>query len=323
MKKRPARLEDRNGHTLKGVLVEPDSGSYNGDLGFVYLPGVVMGVTAVHKIGFKLADRLAGMGYPTALIDPPGVGESEGDFPPGTHEEVSEFVVVGSLVEGCLDIVDWMRSELGISRVAFIGHCGGALTGVECAARHDSVPGVLMICPPPLRGKKGEREIERPEIADQYFTLYARKVFSPDGWKRLFTGESDYRTLFTVVRSKASRFLKSKLTPTSRPDEKASADASANGTDDRRFNLLVVDAMKRAADANKTVTVVFGEKDIEINNYRDLHRMHVDQRIPLIIIEDTSHGFTTEDGQARLIELGARFAQELEGRRAPTAGPPH
>jgi len=151
MRKRPARFEDRYGRTLKGVVVEPDSGQTNRDLGFVYLPGVVMGVTAVHAIGLKLADRLAEVGYTTALIDPPGVGESEGDFPAGTHEEVSEFVVEGNLVEGCTDIVDWMKTELGLERVAFIGHCGGALTGAECAARHDSVPGVLMICPPPLR----------------------------------------------------------------------------------------------------------------------------------------------------------------------------
>jgi len=317
MMKRPARLEDRNGQTLKGVVVEPDSGQYNRDLGFVYLPGVVMGVTAVHTIGFKLAEHLADVGYATALIDPPGVGESEGDFPAGTHEEVSEFVVEGNLVDGCMDIVDWMKTELGMARIAFIGHCGGALTGVECAARHDSVPGVFMICPPPLRGKKGEKEIERPEIADQYFKLYAQKIFSPDRWKRLFTGESDYRTLATVVRSKTGRFIKSKLKKQS--TESNGDDAS---TDDRRFNHLVVDAMKRSVEQNKTVTVVFGEKDIEITNYRDLHRMYVDPRVPLVVIEDTSHGFTTADGQARLLDLGLQFAEQLDGRRTPTAETP-
>jgi pimeloyl-ACP methyl ester carboxylesterase len=272
-----------------------------------------MGVTAVHTVGFKLAERLAEAGYASALIDPPGVGESEGDFPPGTHEEVSEFVVEGNLVEGCMDIVDWMKTDLGLARIAFIGHCGGALTGVECAARHDSVPGVFMICPPPLRGKKGEKEIERPEIADQYFKLYAQKIFSPDRWKRLFSGESDYRTLATVVRSKAGRLVKSKL---KRQSESNGVD---NSTDDRRFNLLVVEAMKRSVEQDKTVTVVFGEKDIEINNYRDLHRMYVDPRIPLVVIEDTSHGFTTAEGQNRLLELGLQFAEQLASP-APAGG---
>ncbi|MGD8413054.1 MAG: alpha/beta fold hydrolase [Candidatus Latescibacterota bacterium] len=308
MKKRPARLEDRNGATLKGVVVEPDSGKYNRELGFIYLPGVVMGVTAVHTVGFKLAERLADEGYLTSLIDPPGVGESEGDFPPGTHEEVSDFIVEGNLVEGCMDIVDWMRRELGIERVAFLGHCGGALTGVECAARHEAVPGVFMICPPPLRGKKGEKEIERPEIADQYFKLYAQKIFSPERWKRLFTGETDYGTLATVVRSKAGRFIISKLKLSSG----AAGDEDAD--DDRNFNLLVVDAMKRSVEQDKTVTVVFGEKDIEINNYRDLHRKFVDPRIPLVVIEDTSHGFTTADGQARLLDLGVQFAREVAAK---------
>jgi pimeloyl-ACP methyl ester carboxylesterase len=310
MKKRPVRFEDRQGRTLKGVVVEPVTPQSDRNLGFVYLPGVVMGVTAVHAIGLKLADRLAALGYATALVDPPGVGESEGDFPDGTHEEVSEFVVEGNLVDGCMDIVDWMKEELGLERVVFIGHCGGALTGAECAARHDSVAGCFMICPPPLRGKKGEMEIERPEIADQYFKGYVTRAFDPSRWKRLFTGESDYRTMLTVTRSKAKRFIKSKL---ARPSESGAGEAEA---DDRRFNMLVVDAMKRAVQQGKKITVVFGDKDIEIHNYRDLHRMHVDPRVPLIVIEDTSHGFTTADGQAQLIELAIQYTGQLEGQAA-------
>ena len=73
MTKRPARLEDRYGQTLKGVVIEPDSGQYNRDLGFVYLPGVVMGVTAVHTIGFKLAERLADVdGWLYFIAEVPG-----------------------------------------------------------------------------------------------------------------------------------------------------------------------------------------------------------------------------------------------------------
>jgi len=311
MRKRPVRFEDRYGKTLKGVVVEPDSSPVERDLGFVYLPGVVMGVTAVHAIGLKLADRLSELGYTTALIDPPGVGESEGDFPAGTHEEVSEFVVEGNLVQGCMDIVDWMKSELGLHRVAFIGHCGGALTGAECAARHDSVTGAFMICPPPLRGKKGEMEIERPEIAEQYFKGYVARAFDASRWKRLFTGESDYRTMLTVMRTKAKGFIKSKL------GHRSGDTGDKEHADDRRFNMLVVEAMKRSVEQGKKVTVIFGDKDIEIHNYRDLHRMYVDSRVPLIVIEDTSHGFTTANGQTRLIELALQFTEQLEGQAAP------
>ena len=316
MQKRPVRFEDRHGRTLKGVVIEPVSTQFDRDLGFVYLPGAVMGVTAVHAIGLKLGERLSELGYITALIDPPGVGESEGDFPPGTHEEVVEFVLEGNLVEGYMDIVDWMKAELGVERVAFIGHCGGALTGAECAARHDSVTGAFMICPPPLRGKKGELEIERPEIADQYFKGYVARAFDPSRWKRLFTGESDYRTMLTVTRNKAKRFIKSKLTRSSETD------ADNSQADDRRFNMVVVEAMKRSVEQGKKITVVFGDKDIEIHNYRDLHRMYVDPRVPLVVIEETSHGFTTPDGQARLIELALQFTEQLEGQAAPPKATP-
>jgi pimeloyl-ACP methyl ester carboxylesterase len=310
LKKHPVRFEDRLGRTLKGVMVEPETGPSNREMGFVYLPGVVLGVTAVHGIGLKLAGRLAERGVSTALIDPPGVGESEGDFPEGRHEDISEFIAEGSLVEGCIDIVNWMTEHVGLRRVALIGHCGGALTGVECTARHDAVKGALMICPPPLRRKRGEREIERPEIAEQYFKGYSRNLFSPASWKKLVSGETDYRTLLTVLRSKTGRLAWSAFGRRSGPDERESA------ADDRNFNLKLVEAMKRSVEQGKTVWVAYGERDIEINNYRDLHRMHVNFGIPLTIIEDTSHGFTTAEGQARLLDLALAFAQQLQSENS-------
>jgi pimeloyl-ACP methyl ester carboxylesterase len=304
MGRRLARFENRHGQTLKGVVVDPGPDHPSRDVGFVYLPGIVLGATAVHGLGMKVADRLAGAGYPTGLFDPPGVGESEGDFPAGTHEELSDWVSQGNLVESTIEIADWMRSELGLDRIALIGHCGGALTAAYCAARHDAITGAFLISPPPLRLEKGKREVERPEVADEYFTLYARKIFDPARWKRLLAGRSDYRTLATVVRSKLGRVARSKL---GRDEATGQAGASQNG----RFNPRLVEATKRSLHQDKKLTVVFGDRDVDVNNFRDFHRIHADSRLPLVIIEDTSHGFTTPEGQNRLGEEILRFAGRL------------
>ena len=304
MGRRLARFEDRNGQTLKGLVFAPPEAQPKRDVGFVYLPGIVLGATAVHSLGMKVADRLAAAGYPTGLFDPPGVGESEGDFPAGTHEEVSDWVSHGNLVESTLEIADWMRSQLGLERIALIGHCGGALTAVYCAARHEAITGAFLISPPPLRIEKGKSEVERPEVADEYFTLYARKIFDPARWRRLLAGRSDYKTLSTVIRSKLGRVVRSKL---GRGQATGRDDAGQNG----RFNPRLVEATKRSLEQNKTLTVVFGDRDVDVNNFRDFHRIYADARLPLVIIEDTSHGFTTPEGQNRLGEEILRFAARL------------
>jgi pimeloyl-ACP methyl ester carboxylesterase len=303
--RRLARFEDRHNRTLKGVVLEPGPETSHRDVGFLYLPGIVLGSTAVHGLGLKLADRLAAAGYATALFDPPGVGESEGDYPVGTHEDISDWVGEGNLVESTTEIVDWMLSHLDIERVALIGHCGGALTAAYSVAQHTSITGALLISPPPLRREKGKREVERPAVADEYFTLYSRKIFDPRGWKRLFTGESDYRTLLTVVRSKAGRLVRSKLGAKQKGNG-----AEVKGNDDR-FNQRLVDATARSLAQERHLTVVFGDKDVDMGNFEDFHRLHMDSRVPLIVIEDTSHGFTTAEGQARLTEEVLSFAGRL------------
>ena len=307
MNKRPVSFEDREGRTLRGFVVEPSQGNANTDLGFVYLPGVAMGVTAVHVVGLKVAEQLAGDGFMTALVDPPGIGESEGDFPEGTHEEVSDWVVAGNLAPGTLEIVHWMKTQFGVKRVAIIGHCGGALTGADCTAAEDGADGALLICPPPLRGKKGESEIERPEVANEYFKLYVRAALSPSRWKKLFTGETDYKTLATVVKTKLRGLKKSKPAPA--PEGNGGGEVE----DDRNFNLRVVNSMKQSVERGRKLIIIFGDKDIELKNFNDLYRMHLQDTLPLVIVEDTSHGFTTADGQQRLFDEARRFARDLAG----------
>ena len=305
MARRLARFEDSDGRTLKGVVVSPDPGQPRKPVGFVYLPGIVLGALAVHRLGLKLADRLAEAGYPTCLFDPPGVGESEGDFPAGTHEELTGWVADGGQVRGSLDVVDWMRTNLGVERIALIGHCGGALTAIDCVADHEAVTGALLISPPPARLEKGKQEIERSEVADEYFTLYARKLLDPEPWKKLLTGKSDYRTMATVARTKVRSLIRSKL------GKRPSARQEESGGDDGRFKPRLVDATRRSLQQKKRLKIVFGDKDIDLKHFHDFHQAHMAPHVPLVVIEDTSHGFTTLEGQTRLVEEVLQFAAGL------------
>ena len=48
-------FENSDNLTLKGVLLSPTKESANESLGFIYLPGIVLGALSVHKLGFKIA----------------------------------------------------------------------------------------------------------------------------------------------------------------------------------------------------------------------------------------------------------------------------
>jgi len=300
MNKLPVRFENAAGQTLKGVILEPSSGESRSDVAVVYVTGTVLGATAVHGLAFKVAESLADLGVTTAVIDPPGVGESEGDYPSGTNEEISDLVAGGGFIGATGEIVDWVRDRLGIERVALIGHCGGALTAAYTTAENSSVAGALLISPPPMRRDKESNAMERPEVADEYFKLYSHNVFSPRRWRRLMTGETDYRTLLSVLSSK----VRGKL-------GRSGADAESLEKDDDRFNQRLVQATARSLEDDKRLSVVFGDKDPDMRNFGIFYGLHMDDRVPLVVIEETSHGFTTAEGQLRLREEASAFIQRI------------
>ncbi|MCK4774198.1 MAG: hypothetical protein KAT30_05410, partial [Candidatus Krumholzibacteria bacterium] len=130
-------------------------------------------------------------------------------------------------------------------------------------------------------------------------------LLDPEPWKKLLTGKSDYRTMAAVARTKVRSLIRSKLgkRPSSRQEE--------SGGDDGRFQPRLVDATRRSLQQKKRLKVVFGDKDIDLKNFHDFHQTHLAPHVPLVVIEDTSHGFTTLEGQTRLVEEVLQFADGL------------
>src|SRR5262249_52799553 len=132
------------GRTIKGVLY----GAPTRGTGVIYVPGIVLGATAVHRLGIEMARELAGDGHLVCLFDPSGVGESEGDYPSGTHQQLTTWIESGSCVADTLEAIDHVTQGGGVRRVVLVGHCGGALTAIYAAARHPAVHAAMLICPP-------------------------------------------------------------------------------------------------------------------------------------------------------------------------------
>ena len=286
-------FENERGLTLRGTLFRPASSSRNDSVGFIYLPGIVLGALSVHRLGFKIAKTLTDLGFQMLLFDQEGIGESEGSYPEGRHESIAHWVAEGSLVYSTKEIIEWAHENCGMEKIFLIGHCGGALTASYCVAEQKSVTGAFLISPPPLATGKGKSDLDRKGVADEYFSLYLRKLLDPGSWRRLFSGRSSYHTLITVVQAKLKRFV-------------ANSPAKSNN-----YNPHLVKAIVDIMRQKKPIEVIYGEKDPDMEEFRVFHNEYMNDEVPLVILENTSHGFTTGVAQKHLLKQITLFAQRV------------
>jgi pimeloyl-ACP methyl ester carboxylesterase len=298
------KFTNREGRAVKGVLYGHAAGRHG--IGVVYLPGIVLGATAVHRLGIDLARQLTQDGIPVCLFDPSGVGESEGDFPAGTHQEVAAWVEGGNCVDDTMQAVDFFQARTGVRELILVGHCGGALTAIYAAARHPAISGALLICPPTVTMGHTD-ELDREGVARIYFSQYLDKLRSREAWLRLLRGRSSYQTILRLVTGKARRQLervRSRLRPA----------ATVAAEPQRAFNPRLLGALRTAHADRKRLAIVFGDRDPDIEDFRDFHRRHVPSEVATRIFDDTSHGFVTEESMALLFGEVRRFVGAAGGR---------
>jgi pimeloyl-ACP methyl ester carboxylesterase len=292
------KLTNARGQTIKGIAFGPAHAS---GTGVVYLPGIVLGMTAVHRMGIELAHELALDGHVTYLFDPAGIGDSEGDFPAGTHQQVSAWVEAGNLVEDTLLMIDFVTARTGVDRVVLIGHCSGAVTASYAAARHPAVSGVLLLCPPTLELASAPDELEREAVATVFLRLYLHKLWTKEAWLRLLRGRSSYRTIWRLMIGKLRRSLAlgDKRPPT------------GTGPRQRAFNERLRTALHTLHTESKQLAVIFGDHDPDLANFREFARDHTPTPIAATVFPDTSHGFVTENSIALLTAEARRFVSAV------------
>jgi pimeloyl-ACP methyl ester carboxylesterase len=293
------KFTNARGQTIKGVIF--GKGGARG-VGVVYLPGIVLGCTAVHRIGIELAHELANDGYPVCLFDPSGVGESDGDYPAGTHQEVAAWVEDGHFVDDTLAAVEFLKQRSEFRHMVLVGHCGGALTGIYAAAQHPQVRGTVLICPPTTEARRGD-ELERDGVSAIYLRQYLHKLTSREAWLHLLRGGSSYRTIWRVVTGQVAsqlRRLRSRkpIEPRARP-----------------FNERLRQALDVAYASGRQITIVFGDRDPGVEDFRAFVREHVPDGVDVRILANTSHGFVTEDSMEMLFTVVRRRLDALESAR--------
>lgn len=273
------RYEDTK---IYGIHCMPDHSSLNSEA-VLYLPGSVLGISAVHRLGFQIAEDLTAKGFQCFLINPPFVDESDGNPPEGTHDAVSRWVMDGNLVSGYESIIDQLFEQFPITSLTLIGHCAGALNAIFVGARKDRIRKLILLSPPVIFPQSKEGREFSESTVDEYFSKYFLNLFSFSRWKKFVTGGTDYRLLFRVLSRKF--FGKNK-------DWHQQHD---------RFNGNLTKAMQEIQNKGTPSHFIFGDKDMDLEPFLRWNQMYFSGTLQTIILPETSHGFVTVESMDLLL----------------------
>ena len=274
MKLKPIRILNKDNLVMKGIVFEPDK-EIEQPICIIYLPGIVLGSTAVHRLGVEIGHLLVEKGFWYLLFDQVYIGGSEETYPEGVHQKLANWIKEGNLVDDTLKAIDFFIDKTDKQAVTLIGHCGGALTAAYAGSQHKQVKGLFLISPPIVE-VNSKNEIEKKEVAENYFTLYKRKILSPVAWKNLLFGKTDYKTLMHVIKGK---FLKYNIVRENISDN---------------INMLFLDSLTNMLKT-KNIQIIFGDRDPELNDFLKFRKAYFQSMFPFSILKNTSHGFITKE----------------------------
>lgn len=263
----------KNGLSMKGVIFYPEAAT-NSSVGVVYLPGSVLGSTAVHRLGIDICKHLASNGFMSFVFDQTNIGESEGELPSSSSDKLNEdFVIKGAPVGDTLEAINYFMKKANLKKVILVGHCGGGLTALYTTTLFGNVVGTMLISTPILW--EGKLDFAASEGAvKEYSTLYKNRFKSIESWKKLLSGQSDYRLLLKFIRNKVrNSFVKNK-----------------HGN---KLNKKFKESFDKVMPGKKVIFLM-GDKDPGLDDFKYFAKKYLKPE-EFSILKDTSHGFVTKE----------------------------
>jgi hypothetical protein len=113
---------------------------------------------------------------------------------------------------------------------------------------------------------------------------YMSKAFAPDAWKRFFTMQTDYSTLWSVMATRLHRLV-------------------GGSTPDAGMNARLLRSFEAASKAGRRLLFVYPDNDYLWTEFEELFRTRYPQAelgYDLETIANANHTFTEADWQAEL-----------------------
>jgi pimeloyl-ACP methyl ester carboxylesterase len=173
---------------------------------------VLLNAGLVHRVGpnriyVGLARELAAQGYTCLRFDHSGIGDSPAaadDRPFGER-----------FIDEAREAMDWLGRHRACEQFVLVGLCSGTLTAFNTARGDARVTGLILLTallqdpatvPPEVVAEASDRRVTR-----SYTTA---KATSQSAWKRVFTGQANYRNaLRTAARVVARRTRRRAVDP--------------------------------------------------------------------------------------------------------------
>lgn len=328
------------GQTLRGILHRPEVVPDD-------MPAVLW-LSAGQKVrqgawrmNVVIARRLAARGVPVLRFDYHGIGDSDG---PDHHGEfvmdLYGFIQTGGFKDDVAAAARLLRAELGDRPLLIGGLCGGAISALFAVPLIEDIAGLFLAdLPVTISSAARQRFLEehpeeliraRPAEAETVMALYLRRLRDPAAWRRLVSGETNYKLLTETLKMRARaridtvlprlgdetrRRVEALLRPWLPPviaeadaPVESEADARAKAAGEER-NTLVAEMFHRARERGIRMRFVnsssyhptfqgfFGAQELG-DDERALRERGVD----LSVIPDTNHIFSIESAKRALFE---------------------
>jgi pimeloyl-ACP methyl ester carboxylesterase len=179
----------------------------------------------VGDLGSHCAHQLCEAGYPVFRFDMPGLGDSPGELP--VHlEELWNFILKGGHAAYASALAREISRQYPLQGLILGGFCGGAATALlACDPASREIQGLILLEPeigfvPMPDSAKPQKAYEVKSVSGflERRELLWRRLHSPESWRRLLSGKSDFNFWARLVPYALGR-VKDKLSGHKFPPE--------------------------------------------------------------------------------------------------------
>jgi len=200
MNRRVVSLRNRQGHAVHGILEEPEGGATGARFAALLLCSGVKTRVAPHRLYRKLAGPFLARGVPVLRVDFAGIGDSEGEWPDDSLDQIYGLTERGQCVDDVRAAFDWLEAHCGIRRFITGGLCGAAMTALHVGLKDPRLAALYAIGLPATYLGSGSDAVPTSHELRLYRMRYVRKLLSPSSWLRLFSMKSDYALIWRTLR---------------------------------------------------------------------------------------------------------------------------
>lgn len=253
-------------------------------------PGVVLlNPGIVHRVGpgriyVKIARALAAQGFTALRFDLSGIGDSSARLDNRRFEE-------SSVDEACAAMT-FLETTRGITRFILLGGCSGAVVSLETAgADRRAIAGILINFP--CQADDDEPTSTRNDR--HYYWNFA--LLSLTSWRKLLTGQSDYRKIGKALAQEFKRKL---------IDRRGASDG------DPRFQAM----LRELADRGFQSTFICSKGDVLLADLREaggrgLKQLCAQGKVGCDVIPRSDHTFSSLYDQERLVDAVLKRAHAV------------